>query len=548
MSRARTVATLVVLALVCAPLGSALVAPATAQTTDVVVGRPDLSVYAPGAVVAPGTESTVDLFVGNDGTVTRGGPTRYEDRVSTARATSLVVRSGGTPIDVRTGRYPIGVVPPGTSGPVSLTLVVPEDTPPGTYRLPVEVTYTYTSAVEYRPGDAEGRDTRYRDRTVTRSLTVAVRVEDRARFRVVNASTDLAPGESGTVSMVLENVGTRPAREASATVGSPDPDLRVGSPRETTTLLNETTATTARAGLGTWGVGERRRVVLPARLAGEATLRDYPLSVVVAYTDADGVGQRSREHAAVVTPSPPVRVALRNVTGDLAVGDEGTVRGRVVAGATPVRSAVLVLRRSGEDREYALGDLAPGDARPFSFSLAVPDSDDPGPRELTFLVRYVGPDGRTVVTDPLRATVRVGGRRDRFEVEAVDPQFRVDSDGRLAVRVTNTGDVPVTDVELALNATDPLSSDAPTAFVPRLASGESATVGFALTVSADAVASTYPARVSVRYELPDGEVRTARSTPVGVEVREREPTEPLLVATAVVVALAVAGLWWRVRR
>jgi hypothetical protein len=103
-------------------------------------------------------------------------------------------------------------------------------------------------------------------------------------------------------------------------------------------------------------------------------------------------------------------------------------------------------------------------------------------------------------------------------------------------------------VEVSLNATDPLSSDAPTAFVPRLAPNESATVGFALTVSSDAVASTYPARVTVRYELPDGEVQTARATPVGVEVREREPTEPLLVAGVVLVALAVAGLWWRVRR
>jgi sialidase-1 len=120
VSRVRPVAAALSIALLCATLGVGLAAPATAQTTDVVVGSPDLSVYAPGAVVAPGMESTVDLFVSNDGTVTRGGPTRYEDRVSTARAASFVVRSGGTPIDVRTGRTPLGVVPPGTSGPVPL--------------------------------------------------------------------------------------------------------------------------------------------------------------------------------------------------------------------------------------------------------------------------------------------------------------------------------------------------------------------------------------------------------------------------------------------
>ena len=548
MSLSRPAAVVVALAFVCAAVGVGLAAPATAQTTDVVVGRPGLSVYAPDAVIAPGAAATVDVFVTNEGQVTRGGPARYEDRVTTARATSLVVREGGTPIDVRTGRYPLGVVPPGTSGPVPLSLVVPEDTPPGTYRLPVEVTYTSTSAVEYRPDDPTGRDARYTDTTTTRDLTLSVRVEDRAQFRVVNASTDLAPGESGTVSLTLANVGTAAARESAAVVGSADPDLRVGSPREERTLLNETTATTARAGLGTWAPGERRRVILPARLAPEATVRDYPLSVLVAYVDADGVAQRSRDHVAVVRPAPPVRLSLRDVTGDLRVGDEGTVRGQVVAGEAPVRSAVLVLRRPAGDREYALGDLAPGEAAPFSFSLAVPDAEDAGPRELSFAVRYVGPDGRTVVTDPLRATVRVGERRDRFRIEARDPTFTVDSDGRLAVRVTNTGAEAASDLELGLNATDPLSSDAPTAFVPELAPGESTTVGFALTVSSDAVASTYPAAVTVRYRTPTGEVRTTPPAPVGVRVTEEEPTEPLLVAVAVVVALAVVALWWRVRR
>ena len=548
MSLSRLVAAVVALVFVCAGVGAGLAAPATAQTTDVVVGRPGLSVYAPDAVVEPGTETTVDLFVANDGQITRGGPTRYENRVTAARAASLVVRDGGTPIDVRTGRFPLGVVPPGTSGPVPLSLVVSEGTPPGSYRLPVEVTYSYTSAVEYRPGDAEGRDVRYTDRTTTRTLTLVVQVEDRAQFRVVNAATGLAPGESGTVSLALENVGTATAREASAVVGSADPDLRVGSPRRERTLPNETTATSARAGLGTWTPGERRQVTLPARLASEATVRNYPLTVLVAYTDADGVVRRSRDYVAVVRPAPPVRLSLRNVTDDLRVGDEGTVRGQVVAGEVPVRSAVLVLRRPGGDREYALGDLAPGERAPFSFSLTVPNGDDAGPRELAFAVRYVGPDGRTVVTDPLRATVRVGERRDRFRIEARDPTFAVDSDGRLAVRVTNVGPETASDVQLALNTTDPLSSDAPTAFVPELAPGESATTGFALTVSADAVASTYPARVSVRYETPTGDVRNTPPSPVGVRVVEEEPTEPLLVAVVVVVALAVMGLWWRVRR
>lgn len=539
-----------------APVAGVAATTATAQGRAVVVGQPELTVYAPDAAVVPGTETTVDVFVANDGAITRGGPEVHERRVTTARATALTVRSGDTPLDVRTGRYPVGTVPTGTTGPIPVSLVVPEDAPPGTYRLPVAVTYTYTQSVEYRPGSET--DVSYTDATVTRRTTLVVRVENRPRFRVVGATTDLAPGESGVVSVAMANVGTRAAREASVVVASPDPDLQVGAPAAATDRLrNETTP--AVAGVGTWPAGERRRVTLPARLALEATAREYPLRALVTYTDADGIVRRSREHTVVVRSAAPVRFAVRNVTADLRVGAEGTLRGRLVnEGGTPVRDAVLVLRSSGAveggasvdgaDREYALGDLPPGEGAPFSFSVPVSDAADPGPRQVAFVVRYAAPDGRTVASDPLRTPVTVADRRDVFRIDPVAARFRVDSDGRLAVRVTNADTAPVRDVEVSLNATDPLSSDAPSAFVPRLAPGETVEVGFALSVSSDAVASTYPVRLAFRYETPDGEDRTSGPYPVGVTVVEAGATEPLLVALTLLVALLVVGLWWRARR
>jgi hypothetical protein len=543
----RLVAALLLVGLAAA--GGGATSPAAAQDSAVVVGRPALSVFAPDAVLVPGTETRLDLRLANEGLISRGGPERFERRVSTARATLIAVTAGSSPVEVRTGRVPAGSVPAGTtaSAPVALTLRVPESAPAGRYELPVELTYTYTEAVRYDPGDET--DVRYAERTVTRRTSLPVWIEHRPRFRIVRAGTDLAPGESGTVTLSLANVGTRAATEASVVVGSADPDLRIGSP--TVERRNGTPVpATAAAGAGRWAPGEVRTVTAPATLARAATVRAYPLSAAVAYTDADGLARRSRAYTATVRPGLAPRFAVRNATGSLRVAEEGRLRGRLVnEGATTVRNAVVVLRTpgGGRDRTYALGDLAPGGGERFRFSVALSETADPGPRPFELLVRYEAADGRTVTSDPLALTATVAPRRDAFDLRATGGPFRIDADGRLAVAVTNAAGRPVRDVELTLNATDPLESDAPTAFVPALAAGESTTVGFALSVSSDAVVSTYPARITVAYVTPDGDRRRSGPHPVGVAVVAGEGVEPVLVGAVLLVVLVIAAFWWRVR-
>ena len=133
---------------------------------DQVTGSPDISLQAPANEVAPGTDVELPVYVSNEGRLQESGPDGLVARVTTARAVRLTARDSETPIEVNTGTYPVGNVPEGTSGPIPLSLTIPEDTPPGTYRIPVRVRYSYAPSVDYGSG-TDGPEYRYVDRRET---------------------------------------------------------------------------------------------------------------------------------------------------------------------------------------------------------------------------------------------------------------------------------------------------------------------------------------------------------------------------------------------
>ena len=68
--------------------------------------------------------------------------------------------------------------------------------------------------------------------------------------------------------------------------------------------------------------------------------------------------------------------------------------------------------------------------------------------------------------------------------------WSLDTDNRLTVRLTNRESIRYREVRVHINATDPFTSESPTAYVEELAPGESATLFFEVTVSEDAVPTT----------------------------------------------------------
>jgi hypothetical protein len=506
---------------------------------ETVRGNPRLSVFAPDDVVTPGGETTLDLYVTNEGRVARGGPAAYESRVTTARGTTLDVAAGDAPVEVLTATYPAGTVAEGTSGPFAVRLRVPDDAPPGSYRLPVTLRYRHDQVIRY---DDEGVDpqTSVTENRETVRTHVTVRVEDRARFRVESASAMVPAGAEGRVTLVLRNVGSAPATDAAVSVLSADSGLRVGAGERASSLA------------GTWEPNATRRVTVPATATNPTDARSYPVEAVVTYRDEAGVERRSNVLRASV---PVVRERFRvDVDGSLRVGERGDLRGAVTYdGAAAARNATLrVETAAGEvvpvDAALPLGTLAPGDSVPVVVPVDVSPNASAGPKEFVFRVDYETAAGTRATSGPVRAVANVDPRAAALSASAA-AAFVIDSDNRLTVRFDNVGGETLRDLRVELIVGDPLESDAPTGFVPELGSDESATLSFGLSVTDEAVPSTYPAELRVTYENARGD--RAASEPLFVPVTVTAPPgsdAPVVAAVVALAAVVVGGLWWWRRR
>jgi hypothetical protein len=534
---ARTTAVLLVLVLA-SVTGPAVVA---AQSSGEVIGWPRLSVETSTPEFSPGAESTLGLTVVNDPRLDAGGPDQYERRVTTARGTTLVVDDSDVPFDVRQERIAVGDVPQGARSADPVAITVPEGTPPGTYTLPVTVRYTETRLVEYGPADVDYTTYERREHAA-----VEVRVRSRARFDVVSSSSTTQVGDTGTVEVAMENVGSAPATAARVTLSASSGDVRVGAGRTNVSSVY----------VGEWGPGEVRTANVTVAIDEDAERLDYALDARVAYEDEDGIPRTSRGLTVPVRPTPEQTFALREFESDLRVDRNGTVRGTVVnTGETRVRNPVVVFRSDTGDlrprpTSVALRDLGPGDGATVAYDVTVPPSATASVQQVSLTVRYRNQRGDSRESDPLERSVRVAPERDWFAVTPVEATFDVDTDNRLTVRLENAASIPLREVQARISVDPPFETESSTAYADRVAPGESAVLAFELTVSDEAVATTAPVSLTVRAERPDGE--TVRAGPYAVPVTVREPTGPsdvTVLGLGVVVVLLVLGAgWWWLRR
>jgi hypothetical protein len=486
--------------------------------------NPRFETTVPEPTLTPGGSQNLTVQIANDA----------EDAVDTVKPARNVrvefnERKGRKlPFEVTSGPRLLGTLRDGDVAEADVTLSVPADVSAGTYRIPLRVTYEYD-------GDE-------RDRT---TVWATVRVDDRARFRVVDATSDVVVGERGTVTLTVENVGSAAAAAARVTLASENADLSIAG------------SASASRYVGAVAPDEQRTVSFAVTAATEAKPQPYALTARVDYDDETGVAVTSPPLAVGVEPRPKLAFALRNVTSDLRVGRTGTIRGAVAnRGERPARNAVLVLETTSgvlrlPESTYPVGTIEPGGTARFDFDVVVPESADAGPRPFTLAVEYEDAEGDVRTGDPVRFRRPVAPERDRFRFEPVNATVVVDTDNRVTVRVTNVGDERLRDVNARLDAAPPFTSEGPESYVPALAPDESATLAFQLTVSEDAVANVHAVPVNVTAETPDGD--TITSGPYLVPVTVVEPRGPeasatTLVGGAVLVLVVLGAGWWWLRR
>jgi len=534
-------------------VGLLLIAPVVpAMASTVVTGNPELSYSVADDTFQANEEARLTVVATNDGRIEDGGIGRFEEQVQTARSVKMRVREGqiDAPIDVKSGTVTSGSIGPGGAGEFSFNLEI-GDAEPGTYTIPVEVTYRHARAIIYdeTPSGPAEIDYVWRDREETVDLTV--RIEERASFDVVSEGTNrLFAGDTGSLSFTLENTGSQTAANASVRLSSGASGLFFGTPANP--------AAETGVFVRSLDPGETRRVSVKVGATDDLTPGAYPVEAVVSYQNENDIGQRSDTLTTGVTVQGERTFAMSEVdTSNFRVDEsEATLSGRITnTGPAPARNVVVRMRDHGTvmptNGEAAIGTLDPGESADVSFTAAVTGDAEPGSNSFTFDVEYENAEGDVLTaSNPIRKTAVIEPERDRFEVSNVSTSVTPGGTAQLSADVRYVGDAPVSAVNARLFTSDPLSTSDDGAFLGRMEPGDTSTATFRISATSDALPKEYASSIEVRYDEADGDTEFTDGMSIGVQVDEPSggPPVPLIAVGAVVVLAVIGGVIWYRRR
>ncbi|SIQ75018.1 Uncharacterized conserved protein [Haladaptatus litoreus] len=332
------------------------------------------------------------------------------------------------------------------------------------------------------------------------------------RFEVTAISSNVQAGDTGTVSLTLENTG-RDVSDAVISLQSQNDQLRLGESRNASQFVSE------------WVTDEDVQVEYQVTASNDTVGGSYPFSISVSYRE-DGSRNQTQSQLIGIIPAPEQSFSLTDVSSTLRVGDEGVVTGQVTnEGPQTAENAVLVLQSQGDnafprETEYALGTLESGESVPVRYRIDVSESADRGPRQFSFVVRYQNQDGDSRQSKPLETAVRVGAQRDEFIIEPQSASVEQGSSATISLVVTNNDDRTLRNIDARAFVDSPLTLEEDQAFITRLEPNESATIAFSLSAEGEALAGTYPMSVDFQYEMPDGESQLSDTYEVPVRVTE----------------------------
>jgi len=485
----RTLLTLAVVALLMAS-GTAIGA---------VTGSPDFDATFVDNTVTPGEETTLDVVLVNSGTVDSGSTTQgiQNSEVTTARGTTVKVNDGDAPITVTTSKQAIGSVPEGKTSPISFEVSVDDDASPGDYTVPVIVEYEYTSYISENDG---ARD----EETATKRIELELEIDDDAAFDVVDVDSGARVDSVGTVAVTVENTGDEPAREASVTLASTNPELTVGSDTSSSRFID------------TWEAGEQRTLRYRVGTSGDARAEPYQFDLQVDFDDTDGVRKSTSASSLGITPAREQTFSVRGVDSDVSVGDSGTYNVTLHNdGPVAVRDATVSLRSQSSEiafgesdsAEQYIGTWKPGETRTVSVDASASEDASVRGYAISATVGYKDPEGDSGADDGIALGIRPEPEQS-FELGDVESTLQAGDDGTIEASLTNTGDRTVRNVVLNWASDNDNISPKETQYaVGDLGPGESATVSFDAEVSDNANAGPRQFDFVANYRNSEGDSR-----------------------------------------
>ncbi|MEF8902819.1 MAG: sialidase [Haloarculaceae archaeon] len=441
-------------------------------------------------------ETTTDAAVGGSGTVRmiveNTGTTTAEDATLSVSSPNQALTFGGSP-SVETD---VGSWEAGEQRTFSFGASVAGNAEPRPFSL--------QGTVEYEDDDGVPDSA---------SFSTGVTPGEEGTVRIASAETTAASGDTGRLTLEVENTAGRTLDGVQVELRSPNAALTFGGSPTTTAFVGE------------WAPGETREVTVESTFAEGAEQQAYAVDATATYDASDGRTASTRTITFGVRPAPEQSFSLGATNATLRVDSDGGLSGTVTNdGPATAENAVLVLEDPGSnvdatEREFALADLDADESASFDYDVEVSSSARSGPRQFTYRVRYDDTDGDTRQSDPLYARHEVAPSRQVFEVDT-DATVGAGGSSALRVQVTNNGDEPVSDVSAKLFASSPISVSDDEAFVDAIEPGETETLRFSISAAGSATPKVYPVSLDFQYDEPDGDTKLSDTYRVPVEVTD----------------------------
>jgi hypothetical protein len=420
------------------------------------------------------------------------------------------------PIDVKTGTQTVSRLASGGAVSLQYQLEI-GDLKPGTYRIPIRVSYEHTRAITYGP---------YRNTERTRSEDdeiqyITVTIEDKPQFSIVETDANAVyAGGNSEFAFSLKNTGTREATDTRVSLSTQTSGVYFGtgaSPSQTTSVF-----------LSSLAANETRRISTEMGASTDVSAGTYPIAVTAEYENDNGITKTSDRLQTGLTIQSEREFILQDLsTTDFRVDEpEATIQGAIVnEGSGTVRNAVVQMNQKQgitiTNGESAVGDLGPGEAAPVSFTVDIPAAVEPGTQSFSFAVEYENADGDVLTTStPIRKSLRTGAERDRFEVVSVATSVTAGGSDSLTVDLRYTGSETVENANAKLFTSDPLSASDDGAYLGTVEPNETVSATFQVSATDDALNKSYSSSIEVRYDEQDGDTRFTGSLSLGVPVEQ----------------------------
>jgi hypothetical protein len=442
-----------------------------------------------------------------------------------ASATTVSFEAGEAPVEVKSGTQSLDTVDPGTSRQALLTLEVDDDAQPGSYDVPVTVTYTYINTIIVDTDDyIVNRNTR----TVTEDVTV--RVEKKGRLDVLDVGGEgLYEDAEGIIEVSIRNGGTEVMRNARLSL--------LESPQIQPTSND--------ISLGTVQPGENATASFQARVSGADAAGAYSVDFRAAYEDENGQSVQSAIQSGSVTVDSGPAFDLAASAESLYVDSTGAVVLEVTnTGDRTATNARALLQPvepfSPLTSSGTLGTLEPGETATTRFKLEASDRALAQDYPLRFVVAHEDARGNTLQSDTATTEVEVGPERS-FEVVG-GAQIDAGATDRITLTVENTGGDTLENAVVRVNTNSPFETDDDTAYVGTLEPGETGTATLTISAGEDATPKSYAVDTTIKYDNAFGETVVSDVQTATVEVTESGGGPVGLLAALVAVPLALAGL------